>query len=672
MATAAGVIGAIRGLSPFGPIFGKELRTTARRKRTYVLRFGYLGVLLAILLMFFAVWSISGAAGAGNSGVARRAQRLSEMGTYFFVTFSIFTMIAMALVGPILTATAINAERLHKTLPVLLMTPISAWQVVAGKLFSRLLIALTLIGLSLPVLAVVRLLGGVETHQVFAIITLSIVTVLWTASIGLLLSTLMNRPYAVILLSYGLLGIIYLLVPLLVILVVENMIGWRGGGIERTLAAIASFGHPAFATAMICIPEARVGAQQFFDWYWPAGVHLVLSALLVMISALILRRMARKENEGGGGAGTANVAARRIGRKTNAAPVLAGEASDAASSEPVQEQPEVVRKPKHRRRAGGLFGAGSTDVYDNPVLWREIRRPLVARRWQAIAVTIFFVGILLFIYGTLYAGSDLDEPDVQMGFASVFCGILTLLACVLAGTAIAQEKESDTWTLLLATPISARRIVLGKVGGLLRRMMWPSAMIVAHFLIFTIAGVINWTTLWVILWMTFTTNLIWIATGVYLSLRLKTVTFAVILNLLAPAILYGGAAIALTIAGAVLARDDDWAEAVGLYAPYAYMLSAIDDLNDAYQHNYNYYANGSYGSRWSYDTRQVWVPVIDRVPEREFILIVFGVGILYLLASAGIVWLMIVRFNRIVGRAVQHVPFLPPAMQHRPITGGAA
>src|SRR5688572_19234740 len=669
MSTVAGVIRGIRGLSPFGPIFGKELRATARRKRTYVLRFGYLGVLLAILLMFFAVWSVSGQGGsAGNSGVARRAQRLSEMGTYFFTTFSVFTMIAMALVGPILTATAINAERLHKTLPVLLMTPISAWQVVAGKLFSRLLIALTLIGLSLPVLAVVRLLGGVETHQVFAIITLSVITVLWTASIGLLLSTLMNRPYAVILLAYGLLGIIYFLVPLLVVLVVENMIGWRGGGIERALMKIASFGHPAFATAMISIPEARVGALQFFDWYWCAGVHLVLSALLVMICALILRRMARKENKGGGS--RANVPARRIGKKAKAGPVAGDEVPGAAPSEAAQEQPEAEKKPKRRRRTGWMFGGGSADVYDNPVLWREIRRPLVAKRWQAVTVTIFFIGVLLFIYGTLHAGSDLDDPDVQMGFACVLCGILTLLACVLAGTAIAQEKESDTWTLLLATPISARRIVLGKIGGLLRRMMWPSALIVVHFLIFTIAGVINWTTLWVILWMTFTTNMIWIATGVYLSLRLKTVTFAVILNLLGPAILYGGVAIVLTIVGAVLARDDDWAEVVGLYAPYAYMVSSIEDLNDAYQHNYNYYGGGAYGSRWSYNTQQVWVPVIDRVSEREFVFIVFAVGMLYLLASAAIVWLMINRFNHIVGRATQHVPFLPPMMQRRPIIEG--
>ena len=68
---------------------------------------------------------------------------------------------------------------------VLLMTPINGWQIVAGKLFSRLLTALLLIGLSLPVLALVRLLGGVELGQMFGVICLCAVTALFGAAVGL-------------------------------------------------------------------------------------------------------------------------------------------------------------------------------------------------------------------------------------------------------------------------------------------------------------------------------------------------------------------------------------------------------------------------------------------------------------------------------------------------------
>src|SRR5688500_16013787 len=155
----------IAAFSPFGPIFGKELRITARRKRTYLLRVLYLGGLMLVLM---AVWA--SVRSWGHQSVAMQAQQQAQLGETFFTAFAMFCVVTMAVIGPVLTSTAISSERLGKTMHVLLMTPITAWQIVAGKLFSRLLVALTLIGLSLPVLALVRLLGGVELSQMFGVI----------------------------------------------------------------------------------------------------------------------------------------------------------------------------------------------------------------------------------------------------------------------------------------------------------------------------------------------------------------------------------------------------------------------------------------------------------------------------------------------------------------------
>ena len=170
----------LSALSPFGPIFDKELRSTARRKRTYVLRCVYLGALLLLLLMVYTGFRERGEYGS----VAHRQEQQAEMGYAFFVCFSMFCVISMAVLGPILTATAISSERQQKTLHVLLMTPITSWQIISGKLFSRLLVALMLIGLSLPALAVARLLGGVELNQMFAVICLCAATALFTAAVG--------------------------------------------------------------------------------------------------------------------------------------------------------------------------------------------------------------------------------------------------------------------------------------------------------------------------------------------------------------------------------------------------------------------------------------------------------------------------------------------------------
>src|SRR3954464_834935 len=99
----------LRSLSPLGPIFGKELRSTARRKRTYWLRVCYIGALLLVMLFCY---SITSSEFRHSGSVARRAQKLAEMGAIFFAVFAFFSLIAMAIAGPVLTATAINSERL--------------------------------------------------------------------------------------------------------------------------------------------------------------------------------------------------------------------------------------------------------------------------------------------------------------------------------------------------------------------------------------------------------------------------------------------------------------------------------------------------------------------------------------------------------------------------------
>src|SRR3954466_5970556 len=81
----------VAAISPFGPIFGKELRVTARRKRSYVLRVAYLGLLLLCLLAGYA------AEGHGGRGIAAQAQRQAELGALFFSIFAGFSICVMGL-----------------------------------------------------------------------------------------------------------------------------------------------------------------------------------------------------------------------------------------------------------------------------------------------------------------------------------------------------------------------------------------------------------------------------------------------------------------------------------------------------------------------------------------------------------------------------------------------
>lgn len=586
--------------SPFGPIFGKELRATARRRRNYALRVLYLSALLLALLVAWASTSNR----VYSTSVSAQAQAQAELGRMFFASFCIFSATAMAALGPVLTCTAISAERLGKTLHVLLMTPITTWQIISGKLFSRLLVALTLIGLSLPALALVRLLGGVELLQMLGILCLCVATVLATASIGLLFSTFMNRAYAVILLSYAAMLFLYAFVPFILFFGFEVTGGssnWVYEWINWMAAAVA-------------LAEPR-GTPTWQDWAPCVVVHIALSAVLLTCSALILRGTSRRAGEG---------------RGTPVAPV--------ASDAPANELAAPGEGPASMGAAPPVGASRTTrqtrDVSDRPVLWREVRRPLMNKPWHSVVGAAASVVLLLVTYIVLHGDDLLDEEWSQAAYSWVFNVIVWLLTCVLAATAIAQEKESDTWTLLLTTPLSGRSIVWGKVLGLYRRLLWPGALIAVHFLAFTVAGVIDWPALFIALWVIFSFNSLWVSTGLYLSLRSRKVTFAVIVNLLLAVVIYLAAFFVLVVIGE-LWNERGIPETVAWYLPYFYLAAGIT-------------------TDWSQ-----WAQLQHRLPHDTqatgdyFLAVILLVGVIHLAVAFVLLHATALSFDRIVGRARQ-------------------
>jgi ABC-type transport system involved in multi-copper enzyme maturation permease subunit len=605
----------LQAISPFGPIFGKELRTTSRRRRNYLLRVAYLGGLLMFLML--AYLSTRNSYGMGASA---RVQRQAMLGFYFFQTFTMFSVITMAAIGPILTCTAISGERLHKTLHVLLMTPITSWQIVSGKLLSRLLTAFTLIGLSLPVLALVRLLGGVEIEQMAAAVCLALATAAFTASIGLLLSTLVNRAYAAILLSFAVMLLLYMFVPFIVISSIANA-NMRGG----PWMSILTVSNPFMCAGFMASGQMRMLTSFGWGWQGCVALHFVMTGVLLVCSALLVRRQARREGEGG--ASVASPEPQPL--STVLAQLEHGAASGNGKATAEAVVPVAQAAPPQNKRKPHVARV----VSDNPVLWHELRRPLMPKKWQARVGAVLCVLLLLLTYWALAEGNDLTDEDTHIGYACVFHGLLTLLVCVLAGTAIAQEKESDTWTLLLTTPVSGAAVVWGKILGVFRRALFPMALIAGHFLIFVMAGVIEPYAFLVAMWVIVTFNLVWVATGVYLSLRIPKVTFAVILNLLLPILAYALAPIMLAMIDLALDSNGDFAELVLWYLPFYYIASLMDDSSTIY------------------------MPALNgQIEWSTMMKVVIVVGLLHAAAFVAIVLHMIARFNAIVGRAPQVDP----------------
>ncbi len=256
-----------------------------------------------------------------------------------------------------------------------------------------------------------------------------------------------------------------------------------------------------------------------------------------------------------------------------------------------------------------------------------------------------------------------------------------------------EEKESDTWTLLLATPVSGRTIVWGKALGVLRRLLWPAALIAGHFLIFAAFRVISFTAAFSGIWIILSFNTVWVATGVYFSLRMAKVTTAVINNFSLALIVYLGVMALLGTYTALIEQNDildvkfltalplvlltaalAWLSLAILLmirrpkgAMVQLMLSSLATLvaaiTVAAQFNWIDRRNivtqvGWYtpfyflaDMRWSVNSTHVTLPDDTHVDGVMTFICLFGLGCLHLLLSAGILALTSWKFSALVGRA---------------------
>jgi ABC-type transport system involved in multi-copper enzyme maturation permease subunit len=631
--------------SPFGPVVAGELRSGSRRRRNYVLRVVYLAVLFLVL---FVWWAGSRDRGYGPTNVAYLAQQQAELGEEFFATFSIFSVIAMALICPILTSSAINVERRRKTLGVLLITPISAWQIVSGKLFARLLTAMCLLGLSLPVVALVRLEGSVEVSQILIGIALATATAISCGALGLLYSVMMDQPAMVILMSYLSLACLYGLTA--VIAALTAALDRPGNGALWLLGI-----DPIVQIVFLLSPRGMAGMG--IDWIGCVAIQLGLAMLFLTIAAARLRREMQDADilDGLTPRQAGKALKKALKEKSQTPPPLPSGSlfiSDAFAEE-LSTNPDEVVDPSSPAPSSQ---STTRDVGDWPVLWRECRAKLFGPRRNAMLFAIFLSLALL-------AGYVLSDwrgmADVQTGFAIAFNVVICLAATVISATMMTQEKESGAWPLLIATPISGRQIVLSKTAGVGRRMLVLTMLLLAHFLLIgPLLGAMGvhlpmdgsydyaddsrqgvatmWAPSLLAVYVIVTFNSVWVATGIFFSTRMNRTTTAVVCNFLLLFAVFAG--VPLLAAAASFGNRGDGFTFFLWYFPYFYMVELFQSVGMVTLPSNN-------GGVIGYDQFVIWTLAVGLIHLAIAGLILRGCG---------------ASFDRVTGRAPQTQP-LPPA-----------
>ncbi len=155
------------------PLLGKELLEQAARKQMYVIRVTYALVLFGAFCVYYTRHLAEGPVLALGRGLA----------PFNFLVAA--QLVSIFLFLPPLMAGALAQEKERETLGLLFLTSLTPWELILQKYVGRLIPMLTLLFLSLPLLAVAYSLGGVSAGMLYSSATTLFLTCLWVGALAL-------------------------------------------------------------------------------------------------------------------------------------------------------------------------------------------------------------------------------------------------------------------------------------------------------------------------------------------------------------------------------------------------------------------------------------------------------------------------------------------------------
>ena len=173
----------------------KELQVTARSMRLSWGLFAYEAVLTMTFLLALSIIQEESRSFYSSSNVYGYL-------IYLFPALSIAQVCIVALVVPVMTASAISGEKERQTFDIMLTTCMSPFSIVLGKVMSAVLRILFFVVAGMPIMALAFVVGGLSWSYLFYFVLTIILLSVFSGSIGILCSALCRRSITAVILSY--------------------------------------------------------------------------------------------------------------------------------------------------------------------------------------------------------------------------------------------------------------------------------------------------------------------------------------------------------------------------------------------------------------------------------------------------------------------------------------
>jgi ABC-type transport system involved in multi-copper enzyme maturation permease subunit len=373
----------------------------------YVSRAAYA---LGLLVLISTAWLV-----LTGTQVVHDVGDLARFGAVVFQILAPLQLALAAFFAALLAASDVAHEKDRRTLILLLLTHLSNAELVLGKLLASLLGVLVALAAALPVFFFMALLGGVSYGQIVRAMAVTLATVFCCGSLGSMLALWREKSFQAVALTVLVLVLWLALGEVVAVGVLGESFSLGAGRIGcRTLAAGMSPWQAILEAA-----RPYVHAQpELGPFGTPVHLFLAVAGAVILVLNGIAIGMVRVWNppkgdervKGEGGRGKA-------------------------------EESAIAASAAHARSDVGRRTSPSRPVWDNPVIWREIRTWAYGRK--IIAIRLVYLLLFLMAAGSVY----LETSGGQ------------------AITSLTSERDVGALDLLLVTDLTPKEIVYGKLGG---------------------------------------------------------------------------------------------------------------------------------------------------------------------------------------------------------------
>jgi len=428
-----------------GPVFTREVATAPRRLRLYISRAAYVSILWVLMC---TAWMV-----VTGTQLVRNVGDLARFGATLFQILAPLQLAIMVFFAALTTASAVSQEKDRRTLDLLLMTRLSNSELVLGKLMASLLNVLVVLLAALPLFMAITLFGGVSTGQVLRVFAVTVGAALMAGSLGSLIALWREKTFQALALTV--LVLVFWIGGWEAVRLLGREATWWGTPVDGWAAsfspwpAILEASRPGFSRA--AAPLGLASPVYGFLLTSLVGVVVMNAIAIARVRVWNPSREARPMTET---EEPTSIFSREALAAANVQETMPDATAAAAFTQGREESQPKRKSDSHR------------DVWDNPILWREVCTWAYGRKIMLIkaAYLLLFVLSALGLY-LLNAQGDLDRFGASLATLPLFLLSLVLINAQ-AVTSITTERDGRALDLLLVTDLTPAEIIFGKLGGI--------------------------------------------------------------------------------------------------------------------------------------------------------------------------------------------------------------